>query len=79
MKNLMQQLPTRKDLEAWAAELGLQAIGITDVDLSEHGPHVRAYLAGKLNGDMGYLERNLEKRLDPALSSHGQLGSLAPV
>ena len=66
MKNLMQQLPTRNDLEAWAAELGFQAIGITDVDLSEHAPHVRAYLAEKLNGDMGYLERNLEKRLDPA-------------
>lgn len=58
-------LPSRSDLETWARELGFQALGITDTDLSSHAPHVRAYLSARFNGDMGYLERNLAKRLNP--------------
>ena len=49
----------------WATELGFQQVGITNVDLSEHEPHVRAWLAKGFNGSMGYLSRNLEKRLHP--------------
>ena len=59
-------LPTREEIEAWAINLGFQAIGITDTDLSNHASHVRAYLNEQFHGDMGYLDRNLEKRLDPA-------------
>jgi epoxyqueuosine reductase len=40
---------------------------VTDVDLSEHAPHVREWLANGFAGDMGYLHRNLEKRLHPEL------------
>lgn len=40
---------------------------MTDVDLSEHAPHVREWLANGFAGDMGYLHRNLEKRLHPEL------------
>ena len=32
----------RKEIDTWAAELGFQQIGVTDVDLSAHEPHVRA-------------------------------------
>ena len=49
----------------WAKELGFQQIGITDVDLSDHEPHVRAWLDKGFHGSMGYLERNLDKRLHP--------------
>ena len=58
-------LPSHDDLALWAKDLGFQAIGITDVDLSEHEPHVRAWLEAGFAGDMGYLERNVEKRLHP--------------
>ncbi|NKC00240.1 MAG: tRNA epoxyqueuosine(34) reductase QueG [Pseudomonadales bacterium] len=58
-------LPTRADLASWAAELGFDALGITNVDLSDHEPHVQAYLDAKFHGEMGYLERNLQKRLHP--------------
>jgi epoxyqueuosine reductase len=59
--------PDRSSLEDWASTLGFSEIGITDVDLSDHAPHVRAWLRAGFAGDMGYLERNLEKRLHPEL------------
>lgn len=49
----------------WSKDLGFQQVGITDVDLSRHEPHVRAWLKKGFQGSMGYLERNLEKRLHP--------------
>ena len=52
-------------LKEWARELGFADIGVTDVDLSDHEPHVRNWLAAGFAGDMGYLQRNLEKRLHP--------------
>ena len=57
----------RETIAQWARELGFAEIGITDVDLRAHEPHVRSWLAAGFAGEMGYLERNLEKRLHPAL------------
>ncbi len=54
-------------IKTWGEELGFQQIGITDVDLSAHEPHVRHWLDKQFNGEMGYLERNLDKRLHPEL------------
>lgn len=58
---------SRENISQWAQALGFAAIGITDVDLSAHEPHVLAWLQKGFAGDMGYLERNLEKRLHPEL------------
>jgi epoxyqueuosine reductase len=55
----------RNAIDSWAEELGFQQVGVTDVDLAEHEPHVRAWLRKGFQGSMGYLERNLEKRLHP--------------
>jgi len=60
-------LVTREDISQWAEAIGFAAIGITDIDLSEHAPHVKAWLQKGFAGDMGYLERNLAKRLNPEL------------
>ncbi len=57
----------RSTIEQWARELGFAEIGISDVDLRAHAPHVRSWLAAGFAGDMGYLERNVDKRLTPAL------------
>ncbi|MCZ6643744.1 MAG: tRNA epoxyqueuosine(34) reductase QueG [Gammaproteobacteria bacterium] len=54
-------------IKAWGGELGFQQIGITDMDLSTHESHVRDWLDKQFNGEMGYLERNLDKRLHPEL------------
>lgn len=60
-------LPDRTQLDAWARELGFDALGVTGVDLSDHAPAVRDYIRRGLHGEMGYLARNLEKRLHPEL------------
>ena len=39
----------------WAAELGFQQIGITDIDLSEDAPRLDAYLAAGYHGEMAYM------------------------
>ena len=49
----------------WARELGFQQVGITGVDLADQEPHVRRWLRRGFNGEMGYLARNVEKRLHP--------------
>ena len=59
------QLPATPVIENWAQELGFQQIGITHVDLSAHESHVREWLARGFHGEMGYMARNLEKRLHP--------------
>ena len=53
------------DIRVWAKELGFQQVGITDVDLSASAPDVREWLARRFHGSMGYMERNLDKRLHP--------------
>ena len=54
------------DVKRWGLELGFQRLGIADCDLSTYAPEVRRWVAEGLHGSMGYMERNLEKRLDPA-------------
>lgn len=39
----------------WAAELGFQQIGITDIDLSEDAPRLATYLAAGYHGEMAYM------------------------
>lgn len=63
----------RADIERWARDDGFAAIGVTDVDLSAYTPQVREWLAQGFNGSMGYLERNLDKRFDPALLVPGTI------
>lgn len=60
-------LPDHDTLSQWAKLLGFDAVAVTDIDLSAHEPHVKNWLAKGFAGDMGYLHRNLEKRLHPEL------------
>ena len=71
LDSLSSLLPKRTELASWAQQLGFQEIGITDVDLSAQAPHMRAWLAAGFAGEMGYLQRNLEKRLQPELLHPG--------
>jgi len=61
----------KQDIQAWASELGFQQLGVSDLDLSAHEPHVRDWLEKNFHGEMGYLARNLEKRLHPDLLEPG--------
>ena len=55
-----------RSIESWALELGFQQVGIADTDLSGHSAAFLAWLGQHMHGDMGYLGRNVDKRLDPA-------------
>jgi epoxyqueuosine reductase len=56
-----------RDIKHWGEAFGFQRLGITDTDLSAYRDMVRASLNAGHHGTMGYLTRNLDKRLDPAL------------
>ena len=54
-----------------ALELGFDACGICRATDSEQEERYMAWLANESQGGMGYLERNIEKRLDPRLLVEG--------
>ena len=58
-------LPEASTIRTWAADLGFQALGFASLDLSSAAPHVHEFLARGFHGSMGYLGRNLDKRLHP--------------
>ena len=52
-------------IRAWASDFGFQDIAVTDTDLSAFsGPYLE-WLANKFHGSMGYMERNVQKRINP--------------
>jgi epoxyqueuosine reductase len=55
------------DVKRWGRELGFEQVGITDTDLSAYRDKLLAWLDAGYHGDMGYMARNVERRLDPAL------------
>lgn len=53
-------------IKAWGKSLGFQQVGISDIDLHQHKEALERWLANGYHGDMTFLARNVEKRLDPA-------------
>jgi len=56
------------DIKQQALELGFDAVGITDaapID-ADHVERLRAWLASGFAGQMQYMHRNFEKRIDPS-------------
>ena len=47
-------------------ELGFQQVGITDVHLDQHHQHYAEWIARNYHGEMGYMARNVRKRLHPS-------------
>ncbi len=64
-------------IETWASELGFREIATTDTDLSDYEPKYRHWLEQKFHGSLGYLERNVEKRLDPERLEPGTIRVLS--
>jgi epoxyqueuosine reductase len=46
-------------------ELGFQQVGICDTRLDQHAAHYAEWIARHYHGEMGYMARNLDKRLNP--------------
>jgi len=55
-----------RDIRAWGRELGFQAIGVADVDLSEAEPRLLEWLARGFHGSMDYMSRHGRRRARPA-------------
>ena len=60
----MNTLSTR--IKQKSHDLGFDLCGIAKArSLDEYGPHLKAWVDAGMNDKMGYLARNIEKRLDP--------------
>ena len=55
-------------IRRWAEELGFSGVGFAKAErLETEEPRLAAWLAEGRHGQMGYLEKNFDKRLDPRL------------
>jgi epoxyqueuosine reductase len=52
-------------IKRWGTELGFQAVGIADADVSAAEPQLRAWLERGWHGDMDYMARHAALRADP--------------
>lgn len=64
-------------IRQWALELGFQQLGVADLDLSQHQPHLDAWLEKNFHGEMDYMERHRNLRLDPQQLHPGTLRVLS--
>ena len=48
-------------------DIGFQQVGISDTRLDEEHEHYHQWIAQHYHGEMGYMERNVDKRLNPDL------------
>ncbi|NOU19079.1 MAG: tRNA epoxyqueuosine(34) reductase QueG [Bacteroidales bacterium] len=64
-----QQSATKEQkIKSLALEIGFDACGVSSASfLAEEDSHIKHWLAEGMNGEMAYMERNLEKRLDPRI------------
>jgi len=52
-------------IKTWGKELGFDAVGISGVDMSQHGKPLDNWLAKNYHGEMAYLANHRELRLHP--------------
>ena len=60
-------------IKSWGRELGFQAIGIADTDLSAAEPRLDAWLASGYSGELDYMRKHGGKRTRPAALVPGTL------
>ena len=55
-----------QEIRTWAAELGFDALGVSDPDLGQHEAHLQRWLAEGRHGEMEYMARHGLRRARPA-------------
>ena len=58
-------METADKIKQLGLELGFQQVGITDTQLNPHDQHYEAWINNNYHGEMGYMARNIDKRLNP--------------
>ncbi len=66
-------LKLSQQIKQWGRELGFQHVGVADLDLRDASDQFRQWLTKGYQGEMSYLERNVEKRAHPAQLHPGTL------
>ena len=66
-------MTTAEQIKQIGLDLGFQQVGITNTALDPHDQHYQAWLSKHYHGEMGYMARNVDKRLDPAALVPGTL------
>jgi epoxyqueuosine reductase len=69
----MDHFSLAKSIKAWGAELGFQAVGIAEADLSAAEPRLLEWLAQGWHGEMEYMGRHGALRARPAELTPGTL------
>ncbi len=54
-----------ENIKQWAAELGFQKAGITDIDLRQHEPQLQRWLDANYHGEMDWMARHGMMRARP--------------
>ncbi len=54
------------NIKQWGIEIGFDAVGISDGDLSEHEVHLNAWLDKGMQGEMDYMQKHGSKRTNPS-------------
>ncbi|HEX5361052.1 MAG TPA: tRNA epoxyqueuosine(34) reductase QueG [Fluviicoccus sp.] len=74
----MEKIPTPPDaatlaalIRQWGAELGFGQVGISGLDLGDHGAHLQRWLDKGYQGDMAWMASHGEKRWRPELLVDG--------
>src|SRR6056300_480388 len=52
-------------IEDWAVELGFEKMGVSSVNLGEHGEHLQRWLARGFHGEMRFMAEHGDKRWRP--------------
>ncbi len=65
------------ELELWSAELGFSGLAVSRAELAEDHALMQAWVAAGKHGEMDYLARNPDLRLDPAALVPGTLSVIS--
>ncbi len=63
-------------VKAWARELGFQAVGISTIDLSRHGPLLDTWLQRGYQGEMQFMQRHRDLRTQPDKLHPGSINAI---
>ena len=64
-------------IKAWGCELGFQAVGISDIDLSAAEPRLADWIAQGFAGELDYMRKHGPKRTRPAALVPGTLSVIS--
>jgi len=59
-------LGLEEQVKARARDIGFDLVGITTAQPPQHSEHLRQWLAKDFHGEMGYMARNVDKRVSPS-------------